>query len=155
METMKRKTMTVVLAAVALLAVTGWMLLPVQNPYQIAGTLHDTVAHKPAMYTNAPDTSSSFSMAGYIGAAWFVSTGDTAATGDVGGYFLYQDSGATATWTVRDSIELAGEEGSYKLHYVPRQAGAWVRSIYRGTPAAADTFYVTGVLLRSCQTSPC
>jgi hypothetical protein len=155
MKYLKGKAIPIILVTLIMSAVVGWMLLPAQSQYNIAGTLHDTVAHKPAMYTNAPDTSSTFNMAGYIGAAWFVSTGDTAATGDVGGYFVYQDSGATATWTTRDSIELAGEEGSYKLHYVPRQAGAKVRSIYRGTPAAADTLFLNGILLRSCQRVPC
>lgn len=152
---MKRNRMAIVLTALALIAVSGWMLLPTQNPYQISGALHDTIAQAPAVYANTPDTSSSFSMAGYIGAAIFAQSGvvDNAATP---GYLVYQDSSGYATWANRDSVLVdTTDNASMKMHYVPLGAGAKIRTIFRGTALAADTAYLSVTLLRSCQTTPC
>jgi hypothetical protein len=140
-----------------LLALGAWMvpMAPTQASLNVANFHHDTIAQAPAVYVNTPDTSSSLSMGGYVGAGIFAQTGvvDNAANP---GYLVYQDSSGAASWTTRDSVLVdTTDNASLKLHIVPRGPNMQLRTIFRGAGAAADTVFMSVTVLFACQRVPC
>lgn len=143
-------------AVLSILSFAAWAwVAPTQGSYQVTGFHHDTIAQAPAVYVNTPDTSSHFSMGGYIGAGIFAQTGVVDnASGP--GYLVYQDSSGAANWTSRDSVLVdTVDNANMKIHIVPRGPNMQIRTIFRGTNAATDTAFLSVAVLFACQRVPC